>query len=414
MVENSGLKSLISDDELTLNSSSKNMPQTKEECIEVMKKAIQKHGEDITVRQLLNDDEFCSQSYLADKSGLTWNELKKAAGSSKIYEGRYINGRKYTDDECIKIWNRIIKKHGADVEIQDINNDDEFPKWQTIRKYMGLSINEMKKKYGGAVNKSKINGLCSVDLFSSSKAYVVGVVLGDGCIYQRNGRKNGRIKLSVTDRGFAEKFARELCSCLSLRYEGLDSKYTELSYNTYSRQENNRKKTHEVKRSLPENIFNHFIDYQKLKDNTKEVLILGEEFRNYKEQLVAGLWDSEGSVTRDGIVHFCNTNVYIIDLYMNLLSHILDLDYEKPIVNDDIKTGRYGEYYIDARGKSQRLGDCKFYDIFLFKKYKQQFYEKIDPVIERKRRRFEGDDRTYENQDGVNPDNIIGKEEWYR
>ena len=135
---------------------------------------------------------------------------------------------------------------------------------------------------------------------SKALAYILGVLLGDGCVYKDGHR--GVIKLEVTDKVFAENFMR------ALKEIGLNPR-------SYIIQYKGRKKTYMV-RAFSANFYD-FYSSLSLEDIRK--LVSG-----YELDFVRGFYESEGRARFKGNcleVYIYNTRKELLTLIKELLAN---------------------------------------------------------------------------------------------
>lgn len=285
----------------------------------------------------------------------------------------------YTEKECHNYIKKAFNKYGKDVTTRQFENDDNFPSHSTVIRVLGLSWNEIKKKYNGVANQEPLE-INDFNPFTSAEAYIVGVILGDGCIardYRRDDH-HGDFRLSTVDKDFGIEVGKQLCKLLSLEWNGWDSDKTKLTtFNIIQNNKYSKSKIWRVCKTLTGDIFKYLFRYQNL--NGEGIIQLENEFQWHKKDLVRGLWDSEGSINKQyANVRFVNTNQYIVDLYMKLTSDILNIKFTNP---------RY-TYGIFSTRTEIRKGGKDIYSAALLNRYANKFFKEIDPTIERKRKIF--------------------------
>lgn len=278
-----------------------------------------------------------------------------------------------------------IEKYGMRIKQEQFNNDPEFTNTTTIKRVTGLTFNELKQKCNGKINNASQNVYFEdINAFTQEEAYVVGVIIGDGYV-------GDEIYLGAIDKDFVIEFAKNLCKLLSLKWDGWDAKNTEICCMGPIKKENYESYGHDqwrVSKGITNRVENYFKLYQNL--SGEDYFNLLEEFQWYKRDLIRGLWDSEGSIsTETGKLRFSNSNYYVLHLFMQLVSDVINIDYENSKNTDGSKENYKSEYYGEFTVSPPVNPDNKTRVVTIPSKYREKFFKKINPTIRRKRELFE-------------------------
>lgn len=199
-------------------------------------------------------------------------------------------------------------------------------------------------------------------------AYVIGVLYGDGCMYQRTGKHI--ITLRVFDEEFAEEFARVL-SIVSNRVI-LVHNYKVKGGIEYRAEVGHKK------------LFNF------LKANKSRLLtdIVNSSNNKVLARFLCGFFDSEGSITEIGQIRLPNQNLNLLELSQYML---LKLDITTGGIGVSSKKGTLCGY----NKKYKMNADCFVFSVS--KGCNDLFYQKIGFTISRKQKRLEQYLNTYKH-----------------
>ena len=245
-------------------------------------------------------------------------------------------------------------------------------------------INEIKGRYGVVISKSQcskwsrgihspLNGIRipSVEFLKPSEdlAYVIGVVAGDGCAWQRGGPQRGYraciIRLEVKDREFDEEFGRRLAKVL-----GREPPRPRL--NKYGRWV-----TVVKSRTLYE-LLKKPIDIEKIGPFV-------EHCERCITMFLRGFFDSEACVSRDGTITVTNTDYKLLKYVIYLLKKIgIETTSDEPKMVQ--RAGR--PFRNPERGKLYKRRKTVYY-IYIRRGSNLRFYKVVGFTIERKRIRLE-------------------------
>lgn len=183
---------------------------------------------------------------------------------------------------------------------------------------------------------------------SPEKAYIVGVLLGDGSLGEYT--RTIKFTLQTKDKEFVDEVSRCLSEWIK---QGSDVTISKLP---------KRGDNQEPVYSLSKGSSEPFEELMRLynMDPTK----FPDEFEGYEIELLRGLWDSEGHISQ-GIVGFTNTDEEILELYYVLLQNIFGWD------SDDMSLYETNK---ETQAKQIRMR----------KKHTEEFVETVQPTITRK------------------------------
>lgn len=192
---------------------------------------------------------------------------------------------------------------------------------ENLKQNVGKTFNNIKRDAGEEPNNigNKEQTITVTDEMyqpSEPKAYVVGVLLGDGW-FDTNGR-NRRIGLECTDKDFAEQFGKQLSDYLNLAWSGFqDTNSLSCSIREYDEQ--HKQDIYAIRKGIKP-IYNHLVEYY---DKTYTEIV--DEFQQHQIALVRGLWDSEGAINSRKI-KFTNGDVETVKTYVKVVLNNLDID----------------------------------------------------------------------------------------
>jgi len=185
----------------------------------------------------------------------------------------------------------------------------------------------------------------SLDSNNDDFGYVVGTILGDGCLAK------DRIQMGVIDFDFAKEFQKKLENCFNKK-ANINIKIIK----------NTKRKNQFIVTLCSVEIVNY------MKKLLKSLEWINFKSKSFKRGFLRGMFDSEGSIDMDSRTFcFSNANEKILSLFRNLC-----LD--------------FGIKVTKIRGKGSR----KHIDIYPIKD-RYLFYKSIGITIERKRKLFENE-----------------------
>lgn len=190
---------------------------------------------------------------------------------------------------------------------------------------------------------------------TADKLYVLGSVLSDGTLID----SSNLISLEVTDKEFSDHFRRSFKS-----WTGLNSNNITISTRTQ-----NGTLYYRVQKKDSE-LYSELSKYQL--SNWKDWVT--NLSRESKIHLLRGIWDGEGSISKDsGIVRFTNKDMDMLDMYEYLLKDIIDIHDSEVYRTEPKSTGAV--------------------DVLIYKKYTDKFIDKVEPSISRKIKAAENKDK---------------------
>jgi hypothetical protein len=252
-----------------------------------------------------------------------------------------------------------------------------------IKKIIGLSVKKRwanpkymkkmkiirKRNWKKNPNYKLINSRLKKPILNSKKltselAYIIGVILGDGCLKNYKYKKSSfyLICLGVKNKEFALKFKNYL-----EKWSGLRVKINIVNSKTFKQGFYYRVILYS------KIIFNILQNY--IKELNKNIL---NSQKKYQIAFLEGLYDSEGSVSfnyykgyANKVISFCNTNKTIIDLVQNILNNY---KIQTHLIQEKLNSGKKC-YYIKIYKQENFI---KFYNLINFSiRYKQNKLEKI-------------------------------------
>lgn len=390
-------------DDLTRNTDGETI-NTVERAVEVMNEMKEEFGEYPTQKKWTKHKEEFGISTPGDtlkrQTGKTFQEIKEISGGNVTIDSvetaiemieKY--EEKYGEMPIVKNWDDRMDEMGVNTAARHFKSNT------------GKTFGEIKEIVSG--DKSRVRLTEDVKQPSAAKAYCIGVILGDGNVGEREIKGKNEtakvIQLNTKDKDFAEEFARQLCKWLDISWDGWGSDDTAVSCGGPYQQENeNAKNVYHVSKEVA-NAYEHLMRYQDAE--SEEILELRNEFEEYKADLLRGLWDAEGHINVDGKIGFTNAENGILELYMKLVNDIIGtkLDEKGEWTTDSKHSKKYGEFRV-----TERL-DWGARQVYIPTKYRDDFFNKIQPTIQRKCDRF----KEYLNDNssvGGIFDNIIDKE----
>ncbi|MEM1948305.1 MAG: LAGLIDADG family homing endonuclease [Candidatus Caldarchaeum sp.] len=250
---------------------------------------------------------------------------------------------------------------------------------------LGLSYSKIIKKindeYGVRLRKSHVSGwirrlhspynailIPTIDMLKPSVelAYIIGVVAGDGYIRSKWHKTRRYYKsiigLKVVDLEFAEEFA--LCLAIVLGREPPQPKQTIRGY------------TIEVACKTLHGLLTKPIDIEKLKPYI-------EHDSRCTSAFLRGFFDSEGSVSENGSITVCNTDIKLLEYVKQLLSK-LGIEATGPRLSH-----KSGQIVVDPRTGKTGISRKDLYLLYIRASSLPTYYRRVGFTIHRKRKRLE-------------------------
>ena len=301
----------------------------------------------------------------------SWNKALDEAGIARS---------NYTNERILELLVRFKEQEDEDLTYDNFDNNPRYPSSSTVRNHFGTWNKALKeaniRRKVIIYDKEK-----SIKHVSSAKAYSVGALLGDGCISERD--DSVILKLSAIDKEFVCEFGCRVSQWLSITWKGFSSDATDLRCRKVQRDENRQKEY-----IVTTNITNLSKDIREVYNYDKSKL--KAEFSEHKEHLIRGLWDSEGHIqSKDGRIGFTNTDKRIVALYIDLVCSVLDISLDTNPKKDNLDTVASNNPYISVHKKEHEADRyLDIYSVYIHNIMCADFYDKVNPTINRKRRKF--------------------------
>lgn len=330
--------------------------------------------EKLTLSNFMDHPEYPSSTPIYNRFE-SWNDALEKAGLSND------RPHTYTRDEMLDELRRFKSEHGQ-IKSEDFKQHPDYPGIKPIYRIFG-SWNEALNKAGIEINRLRVSDLKSGEDEMKSKAYVIGVLFGDGYITTES--EYPVIGLGVTDKEFAEEFGARLCKWLGADWYGFNSDKTQVSCRAYNSNHTNSKK-YKVEKGIT-SIATSITDYY-----DKSISDILSEFNGVEEHLVRGMWDSEGCIDKEnGTIKFSNTEKKVIRLYIKALSRCMKTDFEDEVSLDNTDIASIDSAYMSVPvlepGNYNSLKE-EFYEVKIPRLYCNEFYDVVNPTIRRKREVF--------------------------
>lgn len=284
----------------------------------------------------------------------------------------------YTDDELLNALQEFYNEYG-EFTATEYQNHNSSPSYSAIsRRFNGLNNAKIKADIPLKRSSGRIKDITdSMKQPSKDKAFLVGCVLTDGWIHTSEDGKH--IGFQVKDKELAEKFAVSLSEYSNLYWDGWNSGKTEMEargpINIGDGDDNWRVKKGSV--CLAE----YFRQYKTM---SYESII--EEFKNFKQTLLTSIWDCEGSITDGGDIRFANSDIDLINLYIELCSDLMSIRYSKEWdwSSEKKKYRKYGDFTV-----STKISDSDVRNVLIPRKYNTEFSRVVDSNVDRKNDKLE-------------------------
>jgi len=292
------------------------------------------------------------------ESGSQQSEVQVVSEVKKKVDTAKAKRRKILPRELrIKVYNRVIELRQQGLSYSKIND--------VIEQEYGVSppISTISYWTRGLRNPYKGRYIPSLDLLKPSEelAYVIGVKLGDGCVWKK-GYEEYAIGLKAKDKEFVDKFATCLAKVLGrkpikVRYDKSSGRYV----------------AEVISKTLYE-LLRKPIDINRIRKYV-------EHCPRCIVAFLRGLFDSEGHVDKDGFIYIYNTNYELLTYVQKLLKR-LGIGTTGPKLN--IHRGT-----IIRRNGKQYMTKEDVYRLYIRATSADNFYRLVGFTIERKRRRLE-------------------------
>lgn len=338
--------------------SAHNAQYSDNELIQLLQQFDEEEKENLSKKNFTKHNDYPSGPTVTTRFG-SWNAALEEAGLETNVDSKW-NG-KYVDKDTVKEQlHKFVEEEEESLTYENFDDNKEYPSSKVVGDRFG-TWNEGLEAAGIGTNRELHTIDVTDDMFevSADKAYVMGVLMGDGCVDVANS-----MVLSVTDKDFAEEYARRFCSWTGLVWDGFDSDKTQVGCNVQEKYTGeNHNDQYVVKKGVTE-IEAHVRQY-KYPNSSKSIV---DEFGDYKTELLRGLWDSEGYIKDDGRVGFSNGHGNTFDIFTDLVTSTIDVNYSELTIT---------EYDRDYRV-------C-----LIPHRYTQEFIDAVSPTIQRKIDKFD-------------------------
>lgn len=323
------------------------------ELIQLLQQFDEEEKENLSKKNFTKHKDYPSGPTVTTRFG-SWNAALEEAGLETNVDSKW-NG-KYVDEETVKEQlHKFVEKEEESLTYENFDDNKEYPSSKVVGDRFG-TWNEGLEAAGIGTNRELHTIDVTDDMFevSADKAYVMGVLMGDGCV-----NIDDSIILSVTDKEFAEEFGRRLCSWTGLVWDGFDSDKTQVGCNVQEKYTGeNHNDQYVVKKGITE-IEAHVRQY-KYPHDSDAIL---EEFEGYHAEMLRGLWDSEGWVRKDGRIGFGNGHIPTCKIYCKLLESVVG---------------------VPKSNISVYESQPRFHEVMIPFRYADQFFNSVEPTIKRK------------------------------
>lgn len=244
----------------------------------------------------------------------------------------------------------------------------------------GKTFNELKQQSGHCTNSegAKVKLTDDMKEYTEDLGYIIGVILGDASVFESNSKKY--IALVVEDKEFAIEFAERFCNWSGLKWKGWSIQDTQITCKQVQKQSDTYWR---VQKGCAE-VYESLMYYQNNEWDIDDLLNSSEGF---KTALLRGLWDSEGSISKNNVISFTNSNMDTIHLYMRLVDELVgpELDMEWEWLTESESGRKYGEFSVSSlKGTNEIARSVRFST-----SYNNKFYDVVQPTIERKIERLD-------------------------
>lgn len=279
----------------------------------------------------------------------------------------------YSDEHLINCLLEYYTQH-SHISKKEFDTNSDYPSAGCIVRHFN-SWNSGLKKAGIPINKSAVSITSDMESESYEKAYIIGVLLGDGCL-TKSSKGDVSIQLVAKDKEFIEEFGELFCQWADLEWHGWGSEYTELCcYGPLFENHSDKAKCYGVSKGFNAGYehINNILSY-----DCNDMI---ETFDNYRIELVRGLWDSEGSISSNR-VRFASSEPRIINMYIKLLGDMLDISVSGCSWASESKYGiKLGDFYIFENSGFENSG---VYNVALPADKTDRFVNMVQPTISRK------------------------------
>lgn len=278
---------------------------------------------------------------------------------------RYGKGGKYDEESVIEIMLQCNSKtQGKKVsrsKYKDWRETVEFdcpsPSWFYRNGGWNHWLTKADIKHNDKGTKIEFDGINDM---SPAKAYVIGVLLGDGSVITETGQH--RVQLQATDKQFIDMFCNRLCEFTGLDRNSISEGKSD---NRYYASKSSKNLALEMDKYLSDT-WTKWVDGL----DDKDVLYL-----------ISGLYDSEGHYDekRDKC-SFSSTTISMKNLFVWCLTeHLLDFTAVNEVRRKSIDYHDFSvqEYFREERGSIE-------YQVILSEEFSKTFIESVDCSINRK------------------------------
>ncbi|MEM1945335.1 MAG: LAGLIDADG family homing endonuclease [Nitrososphaerota archaeon] len=263
----------------------------------------------------------------------------------------------------------IREKHGVTLRKSHISN------WVNglHSPYVDAGIKEQAKIIGLSIRINNPYHATTITSLAQLKpckelAYIIGAVSGDGAAIElrkpNNGYHDKVIALMVHDRDFAEEFARCLETVLNRKPPKISFRPDSLRFCVKVR---SAALYYLLKKPLDIEKIKHFIEYS---DECKAAFL-------------RGLFDSEGSVSRQGVIRLYNSDLTMLG-YVKSLLHSLGMQPREPRLHT-----RAGTFFRSPANGKMYQRRKNVYELYLSTKHSLAFYRRVGFTISRKQQTLE-------------------------
>jgi len=334
------------------NSSGANRQYSDDELLDLLRQFHNEEPEKLSKKNFTSHEDYPSGPTIVYRFG-SWSDGLEEAGIESNSGGKW-NGKFVSEDVVIQELQRFVKEESTKLTYDSFNATEGYPSSKTVENRFG-SWNEGLEAAGISKNKDMIRIEATPDMYepSSDKAYILGVLMGDGCV-----NVDKSMILAVADKDFACEYGRKFCSWAGLEWHGFDDNRTQVSCNIRELEDDNHSEQYVVKKGVAD-IAPHLLQYKYPSDAQSVV----DEFESYEVEMLRGLWDSEGWVKKDGRVGFANGHIPTVEIYLDILHYTLEID------KSDISVYEYDSSHVV---------------VMIPSRLRTEFMDIIDPTIQRK------------------------------
>lgn len=342
----------IDSDSRSDSGSPNNRQYTRESLIQQLQKFDKEEDVKLTKKNFNNHEDYASGPTITYRFG-SWNDALEEAGIDKNTKSRW-NGKFVSKEEVINQLQKFVNEEDEKLTYTNFNANKDYPSSTIVERRFG-TWNKGLEAANISKNKDTTKLRATQDMYepSADKSYVLGVLMGDGCVDVAKS-----MILSVTDKEFAVEYGKRFCEWADLEWHGFEDDRTQVSCNIRQLDNENHRDQYVIKKGVSE-IQPHILQYKYPNDADSVI----EEFSEYKVEMLRGLWDSEGWIRKDGRVGFVNGHEPTAEIYFKLLKDVLSVDDEDLTVSNR---------------------DNNIWVIMLPHRFLDQFISTVEPTISRK------------------------------